>query len=209
MRAAPASSLSRRSRFSPQLALEMLARQVGRDARQHLFALDRLGDVVDRAELEARHLVRHFAARRQEDHERVARLRLRLQFAADLEAVHARHHHVEQHQVRLRPPRDLERGRAVLRREDAMAACHAACAPAPAGSWRCRRRRESSTAASRCQRASPLPLAIRTAPSSSSDAASSRTPSKSKLAASALMRRPGRHRPHRRRRACRRARGDR
>ena len=36
----------------------MQPRQVGRDARQHLFALDRLGDVVDRAELESRHLVR-------------------------------------------------------------------------------------------------------------------------------------------------------
>ena len=60
-----------------QLALEMQPRQVRRDARQHFLALDRLGDVVDRAELETRDLVRHFAARRQEDHDGVARLGLR------------------------------------------------------------------------------------------------------------------------------------
>ena len=90
------------------LALEVLSRQMHGDARQHFFALDRLGDVVDRADLETRYLVRHFAARRQEDHQRVARLRIRLQ--------------LEQHQVRLRSLRDVERGRSVFGGEDAMAA---------------------------------------------------------------------------------------
>src|SRR4029450_5076515 len=55
----------------PQLAFEMPARQVSGDARQHFFALDRLGDVVDRAELEPPHLFRDFAARAQEKSEEV------------------------------------------------------------------------------------------------------------------------------------------
>ena len=193
MRAAPASSLSSRSRFCAQLALEMLARQVGGDARQHFFALDRLGDVVDRAELEARHLVRHLAARRQKDHERCCA-------SPAAPSIRGR--------PRSRPcPASSRRGasgpvasasrcRARSGRPSPPGCddrCRSACGPAPAGWWGCRRRRESSTAASRCQRASPLPceslsslLCLR----GSSDAASSRTPSKSKLAASAPMRRP-------------------
>ena len=54
-----------------KLALEMLARQMRGDARQHFFGLDRFGDVVDGAQLEARHFVGHLAARRQEDDGRV------------------------------------------------------------------------------------------------------------------------------------------
>jgi hypothetical protein len=106
----------------PQLALEMLPRQVRGNARQHLLALDRLGDVVDGAELEARDLVGNFAPRRKKDHGGVTRVGVRLDDAAHLEAVHARHHHVEEDQVRIGLARDLDCAGAIPRREDAVAA---------------------------------------------------------------------------------------
>ena len=73
------------------------AAQVGLDARQQLRHLERLGDVVVGAELEADDLVDHLAARGEHDHRRLdAAL---AQLAADVEAAHARQHQVEQQQV--------------------------------------------------------------------------------------------------------------
>ena len=94
----------------------------------HFLGLNRLGDVVRRAELEARDLVGDFAERRQEHDDRVARGGIALERAADLEAVELGHHHVEQDQIGVHAARDVERGAAVLRREQAVAAALRACA---------------------------------------------------------------------------------
>jgi hypothetical protein len=105
-----------------QLALEVLPRQVAGHPGQHLFGLDRLGDVVGGADAQAGHLLRHVAERRQEDDDRLAGLRARLERTADLEAVHLRHHHVEQDQIGVRLGRDVEGRLAAARRQDAVTA---------------------------------------------------------------------------------------
>ena len=160
MRAAPASSRSRRSRLSRNARSRCWRDKVSRDARQDFFGLDRLGDVVHGAELEARHLVGHFAARRQEDDGGVAGFGLRLEPAADLEPVDPRHHDVEQHQVGRGALRDLERGRAVAGRPGCGGRCHAACGPAPEGWWRCRPPPGWSTAARPRARAASANIAL-------------------------------------------------
>ncbi len=103
-------------------ALELLARDVVGDARDHFLGLDGLRDVVGGAELEAGDLVGHLAQRRQEDDDGIARGRVALQRAAHLEAVHLRHHHVEQDQIGMDAAGDVERGAAVLCREQTIAA---------------------------------------------------------------------------------------
>jgi hypothetical protein len=66
------------------------------DARAELAHGERLGDVVVRPELEAEHLVDLLGLRGEhDDRHRGARA----QAAADLEAVHPREHHVEDHEV--------------------------------------------------------------------------------------------------------------
>ena len=95
------------------------AAQVRLDARQQLGHLERLGDVVVGAELEADHLVDHLAARRQHDHRRLdAAL---AQLAADVEAAHARQHQVEEQQIEGVARRALEPALAVRRAVDAVA----------------------------------------------------------------------------------------
>ena len=95
----------------------------GPHTRQHFLGLNRLGDVVDRAEFEARHLVGHFAARRQKNHDRVARLGLptlitRQTSKPSMPGI------ITSSSIRSGFARrgDLERGGAVPRRENAMAA---------------------------------------------------------------------------------------
>ena len=87
-----------------------LERQVRGHARQQDGRADGLGDVVHRPQLQAQALVLHVGARGEEDHGNVARVQVRLEPAADLIAVHARHHDVEQDEVgRLLALRDLQR----------------------------------------------------------------------------------------------------
>jgi hypothetical protein len=75
------------------------ALQVHVHARQHFLGLDRLGDVVDAARLQRRHQVLGFGQPGHEDDGNVRRGGVGLQAARHLEAVDARHHRVEQHDV--------------------------------------------------------------------------------------------------------------
>ena len=61
--------------------------------------VDRLGEEIVGAGLEPLHLVRRLVERRDHDHRHVHGPGRALDAAADLEAVHARHHDVEQHHV--------------------------------------------------------------------------------------------------------------
>ena len=69
------------------------------DAGQDEGRTDRLGDVVDRAGVEAALLVEFFVADRQEDHRDAGGGRVVHEPAADLVAVHVGHRDVEQDQV--------------------------------------------------------------------------------------------------------------
>ena len=62
--------------------------------------VDRHGDVVGGAQRQAGALGRSVAQRRDENHRNRTQPQLGLQAPAELEAVHLRHHHVEQYQVR-------------------------------------------------------------------------------------------------------------
>jgi len=68
------------------------------DARHHLFCVKGLYHVIVCAQLQAQYLVEGLALGGKHHHRGVARL---ADAAADLKAVHAGHHHVQQHHVRL------------------------------------------------------------------------------------------------------------
>ena len=87
--------------------------EMGVDARDHLFRLDRLRDEIHRADFEPPDFLLWVAERRQEDHRGVAGVRIVLEAAARLVAVDARHHDVEQDDQRLRAAGDLQRVLAV------------------------------------------------------------------------------------------------
>ena len=95
------------------------AAQLGLDARQQLDHLERLGDVVVGAELQADHLVDHLAARGQHDDRRLdAAL---AQLLADVEAVQPRQHHVEEDEIERLAGGALEAALAVGARFDRVA----------------------------------------------------------------------------------------
>src|SRR6185436_1573770 len=79
------------------LAVPALPPQDRRDAREQLAEVEGLGEVVVAAGLEALHAVVDAAARREEQHRRVAAGGAGA--PADLDAVEAGQHHVEQHEV--------------------------------------------------------------------------------------------------------------
>ena len=87
--------LAMRLDFAPQ-------GDVRADAGEQLLGLEGLGDVIDRAELERAHLLEGIGERGEKDHRDVARRLRLLQALADRVAVHARHHHVEQDEIRPR-----------------------------------------------------------------------------------------------------------
>ena len=92
-----------------------LERELGRHPRQDDGRADRLGDVVHRAQFQALLLVLDLGHGGQEDDRDVTRLRVGLELLADLVAVHAGHHDVEQDQVgRGVGPDDLQRLLAVV-----------------------------------------------------------------------------------------------
>ena len=72
---------------------------MGIDPCPQLFGHERLGDVVDRAGVERAQ--QQFAILRggQENHRYPMQLRLQFDLGQQFEAVHARHHHVQQQQV--------------------------------------------------------------------------------------------------------------
>ena len=89
--------------------------------RHQRRVVDRLGDVLVAAGIEPGHDVDRIGLRGHQDdrHERQARVRLEL--PADLDAVLARHHDVEENQIRRLCPRDGERLVAILGRDHLVA----------------------------------------------------------------------------------------
>ena len=87
----------------------------GADLGQELLAAHRLLEIIVGAAVEPLDAVRSTVERRDQHHLTAAGPRVGLQLAADLEAVHARHHHVEQHDVGHRFVRQRQRGRTVRR----------------------------------------------------------------------------------------------
>jgi len=82
-------------------------------ARDQRDIVDRLGEKIVGTRLKSLHAVRRLVERVDDDHGNMLRARIRLQPAADLEAVHARHHHIEQDYVGPLPRTDMQRFRTV------------------------------------------------------------------------------------------------
>ncbi len=81
----------------------MRAAQQRAHARDHFVRAERLGDVVVGAQLQPDDAVRLFGAGGEHDDRHGGRARVAAQRAADLEAVEAGQHQVEQHEIRQRP----------------------------------------------------------------------------------------------------------
>jgi hypothetical protein len=105
-----------------ELDLEPVHGEVGVDPREHLLRLEGLRHEVHGPRLEPAHLLPRLRERGEEDHGGALRLRVRLQPAARLVAIDARHHHVEQDEGRAGPVRDLERVLAARGDQQAVAA---------------------------------------------------------------------------------------
>ena len=107
------------AQFAGDLFLHRVAVSLGLEqrphARLHLQHLERLGEIIIRARLEAARLVLHFFERGKKHDRHLGGLRHLAQAAADFVAVQARHHDVEQHQIRRRARGDLQRHLAVER----------------------------------------------------------------------------------------------
>ncbi len=88
------------------------------DARDQRDLVDRLGEEIVGAGFQPAHAVRRLVERGDHDDRQVRGRELALQPAADLEAVHARHHDVEQDDVAQPLLADRDRVRAVGRGED-------------------------------------------------------------------------------------------
>jgi hypothetical protein len=88
------------------LVFQPVARLLGFELRahpgQHQDRLDRLGDVIGRAQQQASFLVVDVGQGGQEDHRDVCGGGVFVQASQYFVAVHAGHHHVEQHQIRPR-----------------------------------------------------------------------------------------------------------
>ena len=97
----------------PRLGPSLRAAEQGPDARHQLARAERLGDVVVGPQLEADDAVRLLGAGREHDDGQRAGLGGAAQRAADLEAVDAGQHEIEDHQVRHARPDRLERLAAV------------------------------------------------------------------------------------------------
>src|SRR5207237_1732909 len=92
-------------------------------ARPQLARAERFGDVVVGADLQTEHLVHFGGTGREHQYRQLRQPLVRPQDATDLEAVHARQHEIEDHQMRplfaqqrerLLPVRRLERSEALL-----------------------------------------------------------------------------------------------
>ena len=95
----------------PESVGQRLHAQHRLDARHQLLVADRLHDEVVGADLQPFEPALHLVVRRgQEQHRQAARAIVCAQPAADLEAVHARHLHVQQHQVVVAAAHALQRG---------------------------------------------------------------------------------------------------
>ena len=92
-----------------QAVFGKLELQVGAHARQHRGGVDGLVDEVGAARFEAAAFVLGVRQRGQKDDGHAASGRVGLELAADLVAVHLRHHHVEHDEVGRLAAADLQR----------------------------------------------------------------------------------------------------
>ena len=82
--------------FSKQVLLKLLNGQMGFHARQHLFILKRLGDVIHCAHRKTFHFIDGIGQRTHEnDGNRFCRL-IRFQALAGFESIHAGHDNIQQ-----------------------------------------------------------------------------------------------------------------
>src|SRR5205807_1453426 len=91
-------------------AIEQLAHE-----RREIERVERLRDVVDAADVEPARAVAELGARREEDDRDLARPFVDQQLFRNPPAVEARHHHVEEHNVRTLLARELQPARPVAR----------------------------------------------------------------------------------------------
>ena len=112
--------------IAPALLLE-----TGADPRLQQHRVEWLGQVVLRAELNTAHHAVEVVERRDHDHRDVAQPGIELEAPQDLEAVHVRHHDVEQDQVDRLAGEPLQSVSAIHSAQPPRG--RAARAPAPAG----------------------------------------------------------------------------
>ena len=110
--------VARRQRAHAQLVGHQFEARKRTHARDQRHVGDRLGEEIVGPGLEAAHPIGRLVERGDHHHRDVVRRQPGLEAAADLEAVHVRHHHVEQHDVALRALADRERLRAAHGGED-------------------------------------------------------------------------------------------
>ena len=91
--------LARRDGAHAQLVGHHLEPHQRTDAGDQHEVGRRLGEEIVGAGVEAAHAVARLVERGHHDHRNVLGRRIGLEAAADLEAVHVRHHHVEQHEI--------------------------------------------------------------------------------------------------------------
>jgi hypothetical protein len=92
-----------------KLSLQVADGQVRPDAREDLLGLKRFVDEIDGPQLEASHLFARSGERREKDDRGVRGPRVGFEPHARLEAVHLRHHDVEENQIWTGAPGDRER----------------------------------------------------------------------------------------------------
>jgi hypothetical protein len=82
--------------------------------------LNRLGDVIRRAQFQTGDFVSDFAEGREEYHSDIRRIGIRLDSAANLEAVDIRHHDIQKNEIGFDALCNIESRLAARRRENAM-----------------------------------------------------------------------------------------
>ena len=105
--------LAARGFTEAQLIRHQLEPNKAADARHQGNIVNRLGQEIISACLKARHPVCRLIQRRHHDHRHMLRFRLRLEPTANLEAVHLRHHHIKQDDIRLLRHSSFERFQAI------------------------------------------------------------------------------------------------
>ena len=132
-----------RRELADQLALlvaQALLLEARGDARVQQHRVDRLGQVVLCAHLDALDHAVELVERRRHDHRDVAEMRVELQLREDLVAVELGHQDVEQHQVEVPATQQVERLAAVFCEDDGVPLLLQTAAEQKAGSPGCRRR---------------------------------------------------------------------
>ena len=99
----------------PHLLLGLPQFQMRRNPRQHFFMLQRLSNIIRSARQKAFDFINRIGQRGHEDDRNVGGRRIFFEPAADFQSVNARHHDVQQHQIRIDLIKLLERAFPALR----------------------------------------------------------------------------------------------